>query len=42
VTQGQIEMATVDGNQRLEFFGIVTAHSLALDEFSSVLDGIIA
>lgn len=38
----QVEMATVDGDQRLDFFSIVTAHSLALDEFCSVLDGIIA
>lgn len=35
-------MATVGGDERLDFFSIVTAHSLALDEFCSVLDGIIA
>ena len=38
----QVEMATADRDQRLDFFSIVTAHSLALDEFCSVLDGIIA
>ena len=38
----KVEMATADKEERLDFFSIITAHSLALDEFCSVLDGIIA